>query len=129
MCSSDLVIPPVPELWAPALKARAQLWGLYDQIDAVEGDVGLAAAEHASGVTATLADPQLSGSPTEDLFNLHRRVAREVSLLADERQTTRRLQTDIGQLTDHRRRIASMILSLFVAAASVIGIVLVLVVR
>ena len=127
--TSNDVLPPVPELWAPALRARAQLWGLYDQIEAVEGDITQAAAEHGQGVQPAVADRPTSGSPAEDLFALHREVVREVSQLADERQETRRLKSDIGDLVDRRRRVTSMLLSLFVAAASVVGIVLVLTVR
>ena len=127
--TSNDVLPPVPELWAPALRARAQLWGLYDQIEAVEGDITQAAAEHGQDVQPAVVDRPTSGSPTEDLFALHREVVREVSQLADERQATRRLKSDIGDLVDRRRRVTSMLLSLIVAAASVVGIVLVLTVR
>jgi hypothetical protein len=127
LASHHHVTPPQPELITPALRARADLWALYDQIDAVETDILQTSTQLAPGASASHIDPPLTGSAADDLFALHRRLAHHVTALVEDQRIERTVTEQATRQADDRKRARSIATSLSVAAASIVGIVLVLV--
>ena len=121
------VTPPQPEFIAASLRARADLWALYDQIDTVEADIVQTSAQLAPGAVAQPTGSPATGSAAENLFAVHRRLAHHVTALVEDQRIERTVTEATIRKVTERKRARSIATSLSVAAASIVGIVLVLV--
>ena len=125
--------PAFPDLILPTLSARAELWGLHDQVAALADELGRVTAEYGMGSdTVPLAVPlavPVGATATDELLGIQRRVAVEVGELQAKTSELRVSRIEYLDQKDRRHRYWNVAASLSVFVASVVGIVLIQVLR
>ncbi len=121
--------PAFPDLILPTLSARAELWGLHDQVAALADELGRVTAEYGMGSDPVPLAVPVGATATDELLGIQRRVAVEVGELQAKTSELRVSRIEYLDQKDRRHRYWNVAASLSVFVASVVGIVLIQVLR